>query len=605
MRRATQGDRSFRVARPASKGLVFPMPLFSIVTVCRNAEASIRQAGLSLRAQNLRDFEWLVVDGASTDGTLGEVASLAVDGTRVTSEPDKGIYDAMNKAVAMAQGQLVYFLNADDELHDPNVLAEVASCFAADPELDFLYGNVIFRGPGREILKQCRHINRTTLPFEDLCHQGVFACRTLFSSVGLFELRWPTSADYDWILRVFASGAKVKYLRRPIAVFAEGGAHTRNPKGLAQERHALRLQYMSPLSLAIGSWISRAAHKASKLLRGGHRIGESRNNTAERVDVSIATTPGASKVLSICICTFRRPVTLDRAIRSVQALALPVDLEVELVVVDNDPAGSARIVAERAAQGGTIAMRYFVEPRAGVSFARNRCVGEARGEWIAFFDDDEYVDREWLNGLWHAAQAHGAAAVFGPVIAEFALPPPAWLLATGSHLVARHPTGTTMDFRECRTSSVLFHRRLHDVLGGFDPRFASSGAEDTDFFWRAIKAGARLVWCDSALVHEIVPAQRMERRWGLGRAFNGGRNFTRLQAVHNGRSAYAVGFLRGAATVSLLALPALVLRLIGHRFWFACECKIAAGLGKMAAAFGEGRGDYALAAASKSRGAAR
>jgi succinoglycan biosynthesis protein ExoM len=578
------------------------MPLFSIVTVCRNAEATIRRAGLSLRGQTFRDFEWLVVDGASTDGTLDVIASLKVDGVRVSSEPDQGIYDAMNKAIGLARGQVLYFLNADDELHDANVLAEVASHFSADAELDCLYGDVIFRSPGREILKRCRHINRSTLPFEDLCHQGVFARRTLFSRVGLFELRWPTSADYDWLLRVFASGANVKYVERRIAFFAEGGAHARNPKSLAQERHALRLHYMSPLSLAIGSWISRAAHKASKLLRRGHRIGESTNDAAQRIDVNIPETQGGPKVLSICICTFRRPVTLDRAIRSVQALALPGDLEVELVVVDNDPAGSAQVVAERAAQGGSIALRYFVEPRSGVSFARNRCVDEARGEWIAFFDDDEYVDRDWLNALWSAARSHGAAAVFGPVIAEFALPPPAWLLATGSHLVSRYPTGTTMDYRECRTSSVLFHRRLHAALDGFDPRFASSGAEDVDFFWRAIKAGARLVWCDSALVHEIVPAERMVRGWLLGRAFNLGRNFARLQAVHTGRSAYAVGFLRGVAAVLVFAPPALFLRLAGNSFWFASECKVAAGLGKMAAAFGEGRGDYALGSTRKSGG---
>jgi succinoglycan biosynthesis protein ExoM len=353
---------------------------------------------------------------------------------------------------------------------------------------------------------------------------------------------------------------------------------------------------------AIRFWLGRAVHRWSKLLRAGRKFGESLNKESKLINVETGVFQGERTLLSICICTFRRPVDLNRAIRSVQALVLPVDLDVELVVVDNDPAKSAQTVAERAGQTGPIPMRYFVEPRAGVSFARNRCVDEARGEWIAFFDDDEYVDRKWLAGLWHTARAHGAAAVFGPVIAEFALPPPAWLLAVGSHPVPSYPTGTTMDYRECRTGNVLFHRHLHYALGGFDARFASSGAEDTDFFWRAIKSGARLVWCDSALVYEIVPAERMSRRWRLRRAFKLGRNFTRLQAVHVGRRAYAVGFLRGVAALLIFAPPALILRLAGHKLWFACECKVAAGLGKIFAALGEGRGDYALASARKNVG---
>ena len=251
-------------------------PFFSIVTVCRNAEATIRQAGLSVRQQRVRDYEWLVVDGASTDRTLEVVESLQVEGTRIYSEPDDGIYDAMNKAVKLAKGNVLYFLNADDELHDSGVLADVAREFAACPDVEFLFGNDVLRKTGEEICEWQGYINRVTLPFESLCHQTVFAKRTLFSRVGLFDVRWPTSADYDWFLRVFASGADVKYIDRYIAFFAGGGFHARAPKSLADERRALRLQYMSSRSLAIGSFISRAGHKLSTLLRGGYGIGQSR-----------------------------------------------------------------------------------------------------------------------------------------------------------------------------------------------------------------------------------------------------------------------------------------------------------------------------------------
>jgi glycosyltransferase involved in cell wall biosynthesis len=250
------------------------IPFFSIVTVCRNAEKTIRRAGVSLRAQHLRDYEWLVVDGASTDGSLEAVESVEVEGTRVCSEPDRGIYDAMNKAIGMARGKVLYFLNADDELHDPEVLGDVRREFAARPDTEFLFGNIVVRKPDREIFKRYGYINRVTLPFEDLCHQAVFARRTLFARIGRFDLRWPTSADYDWFLRVFASGASVRHIDRRMAFFTAGGAHARDPERLADERRNLRLQYMSCPSLAVGSWISRAAHKSSKLLRAGYRFGE-------------------------------------------------------------------------------------------------------------------------------------------------------------------------------------------------------------------------------------------------------------------------------------------------------------------------------------------
>ena len=81
------------------------MPLFSIVSVCLNAKATIDRAGLSLREQRFRDYEWLIVDGASTDGTVEMVESLNVGGTRIYSEPDRGIYDAMNKAISLAEGK--------------------------------------------------------------------------------------------------------------------------------------------------------------------------------------------------------------------------------------------------------------------------------------------------------------------------------------------------------------------------------------------------------------------------------------------------------------------------------------------------------------------
>jgi len=252
-------------------------PLVSVVTVCLNSAAQLPGAIASLAAQRWPEREWIVVDGGSTDGTLELVHGAPEPPARWLSEPDRGIYDAMNKGVALAQGEIVYFLNSDDRLHDPDVLADVARAFAADPGLALLFGPVrVVKPAAADVFATQRHVNRHTLPFVDACHQGLFARRRLFDEVGQFDLRWRTSADYDWMLRAVRAGHRMAHLDRPLAVFAAGGMHVRDPAALAAERRALRLQYLSPTALALGSLATRALTRVSRTLRGGLALGERR-----------------------------------------------------------------------------------------------------------------------------------------------------------------------------------------------------------------------------------------------------------------------------------------------------------------------------------------
>jgi glycosyltransferase involved in cell wall biosynthesis len=237
------------------------MPRFSIVTVCRNAERAIAASGLSLRHQAWRDYEWLVIDGASTDRTLAVAAGLCVEPTRVTSEPDAGIYDAMNKAVSLARGEWIYFLNAGDALADDAVLVDVAAQLDAHPAVELLWGDMIYFGAAGEWLRRYRHVRRSTLVFDDLNHQAVFARRVLFERSGRFNLAFRTSADYDWLLRVFRAGAVTRYVPRVIARFEVGGAHRADPAALDAERRTLRLQYIRPGALWLGEQLSRVRRR--------------------------------------------------------------------------------------------------------------------------------------------------------------------------------------------------------------------------------------------------------------------------------------------------------------------------------------------------------
>ena len=219
----------------------------SVITVCRNAGALLPSTLASLRAQQVEAAtQWVVVDGASTDGSADWLCCQRPQ--RFISEPDAGIYDAMNKAVALATGEWLYFLNAGDTFADADVLADVAHAISANPAADIVFGDVLYVGTGGSRRKRFHWLTRRRLLFGDLCHQAVFVRRALFQRIGPFDasLRW--NADFDWFVRAFRTGARLHYLQRDIARFDDGGAHVQAGARSEAERNAVRARYL-PLPL--------------------------------------------------------------------------------------------------------------------------------------------------------------------------------------------------------------------------------------------------------------------------------------------------------------------------------------------------------------------
>lgn len=228
-------------------------PRISLITVCYNAEASIAGALQSAREQTYRNFEHLVVDGASKDGTLAVVRQFGDLPLVVSSEPDKGIYDAMNKGVARARGDILFFLNADDSLWDKDVLARVAQVFDADPDLDLVWGDVISVFPDGDTERDSyAHITPETLIYGSLCHQATFARKRLFEQHGNFNTAYPICADYDWFLRVLRSGARYRHVDMAVAAFTRGGAHESNRDTTYWEKARVRRAYLKRLPYLLG-----------------------------------------------------------------------------------------------------------------------------------------------------------------------------------------------------------------------------------------------------------------------------------------------------------------------------------------------------------------
>lgn len=288
--------------------------------------------------------------------------------------------------------------------------------------------------------------------------------------------------------------------------------------------------------------------------------------------------PAPLPQISICICTFRRPSGLASTLASMELARFPI-AEIEFVIVDNDPAGSAREVATTKEWALPGPLRYEVEPTAGVGHARNRCLRTARGQWICFVDDDELVSKEWLAHLWARVQQDRADGVFGPVVA---LTPqlPKWHVRSGFFDRHHSVSGTLMDWRHCASGNVLIRRELLLGLGGFDSEFARSGAEDTDLFRRCSDAGARLIWCEEAAIEETVSVQRLTREWARLRSYLGGQNYARLVRRHDGAGPFATVIFKGLIGVLVYAVPALVVPPFNPSAGLRFQCRFAASLGK-------------------------
>ncbi|WP_006245918.1 glycosyltransferase family 2 protein [Mycolicibacterium tusciae] len=185
-------------------------PLFSIIVPTFNAAATLHACLDSVRHQTYEDFQLVIVDGGSTDGTLDTADSFASDlGTRLVihSGPDQGAYDAMNRGVSLSTGSWLLFLGADDTLYESDTLARVAAFIAEHQPSDLVYGDVLLRSTSS---RHAGPFDLDRLLFEtNIGHQSIFYHRKLFDGIGPYSLRYPVCADWDFNIRCFSNPALV------------------------------------------------------------------------------------------------------------------------------------------------------------------------------------------------------------------------------------------------------------------------------------------------------------------------------------------------------------------------------------------------------------
>lgn len=220
--------------------------------------------------------------------------------------------------------------------------------------------------------------------------------------------------------------------------------------------------------------------------------------------------------ITVCVCTYKRPELLRRLLTELARQRTEDRFTYSVVVVDNDKMRSAEPEV-RSFEAAGIEVVYTVEPRQNIALARNRAVENAFGDYIAFIDDDEFPEANWLLTLYEACGKYGVDGVLGPVKRYFDQTPPAWMVKSDFYERPTYPTGLVIDWRKGRTGNVLLKRDLF-IPGElpFNPEFRQG--EDQEFFNRKISGGHSFIWCNEAIAYEVVPPSRWKRSFMLRRA---------------------------------------------------------------------------------------
>ena len=252
--------------------------------------------------------------------------------------------------------------------------------------------------------------------------------------------------------------------------------------------------------------------------------------------------------LTLSTLTFRRPEDIAATLPLLVEQARSVPHDVEVLVVDNDATDSARGVVE----GFAPEVRYVHEPRPGIAAARNRVLSETEErDAVVFFDDDERPVTGWLQLLLDMYASERPTGVVGPVVSEYSQKPEEWITAGRYFERLRHQTGTRV--RVAATNNLLLDRQFLRKRGiTFDERFGLTGGSDTLLTRQITDAGGVLLWCDEAVVTDVVPASRLTREWVTRRAFRSGNGGIRVELELAGSSTRRVR-VRVRSTVRGLA----------------------------------------------------
>jgi len=221
------------------------MPKFSIITINYNNKAGLEKTIQSVVGQTYRDFEYIIIDGGSNDGSVEVIKQYSEKITKWISEKDTGIYNAMNKGISLAKGEYCLFLNSGDYLYKANVLESV---FKKSYQEDIIYGDMIIEQVNgkRTLGKMPEKLSFEHMIQDTLWHPVAFIKRDLFAVYGLYREDLKIVSDYDFLLKaIVVNKVSTRHIAMPFSVFLIDGMSSKpeNSEMIKRERKMVQLQY--------------------------------------------------------------------------------------------------------------------------------------------------------------------------------------------------------------------------------------------------------------------------------------------------------------------------------------------------------------------------
>ena len=246
----------------------YPHPKFSVITVTYNAGKVLEDTIQSVAFQTYRNVEYIIVDGNSKDNTLEIVDKYRDRISQVISEPDKGLYDAMNKGIRLATGDYLCFLNAGDEFHDNETLQKIVHTLKGKELPDVIYGETAIVDEEGHFLHMRRLSAPQTLTWKSfkqgmlVCHQAFFARREL-AVQHPYDLKYRFSADFDWCIRIMKKAKCLHNTRLTLIDYLNEGMTTKNHKASLKERFCIMAKHYGLISTILhhGWFVIRLFYK--------------------------------------------------------------------------------------------------------------------------------------------------------------------------------------------------------------------------------------------------------------------------------------------------------------------------------------------------------
>src|SRR5215217_4956208 len=218
-------------------------PKLSVITIVYNNVKDIERTMLSVLNQTYRNIEYIVIDGASKDGTAEHIGNYKDRLAHFVSEPDKGIYDAMNKGLALATGDYVLFMNSGDEIYEPETVADV---FATESAADIYYGETEMYDENWQSLGQRQHCAPEVFNWRSfrygmsVSHQAIYIKRSLAQP---YDLSYKYSADIDWVIRAAKNASSIVNTHMYVAKYLVGGVSKKKHMASLKERFRIFTKY--------------------------------------------------------------------------------------------------------------------------------------------------------------------------------------------------------------------------------------------------------------------------------------------------------------------------------------------------------------------------